>query len=184
MDFLGDALARRRLAMIKVMASLIYTNVHGPLGEVHRLSAATSLSISIGLTMSLNQNEDADRVRTAVADRNVAAISERVAEMQFLLIHVADSSDPEDELGALTADIDDQPCLVAFTSEENAAAFVQQHPEVFAEGEEVSGMLVDGATMLDYLGDDYGLLIDPETESGAYLDRELVGDLLDELDVE
>jgi len=139
---------------------------------------------SIASTMTMNQNDNADRVRTAVADRDVSAISELVSEMQFLLIHVADSNDPEDELGALTAEIEDQPCLVAFTSEENASAFVQQHPDVFSEGEEVSGMLVDGATMLDYLGDDYGLLIDPETESGAFVDRELVGDLLDELDLE
>ncbi len=100
----------------------------------------------------------------AVEDRNADAIRQLILASEFILLNIQGEDDEEEGMGALTADIEDMPVLVAFSSEENAATFVGAVSEMFEDEEEVQGFLVEGDSLLDYLPEDYGLLMDPETD--------------------
>jgi hypothetical protein len=98
---------------------------------------------------------------------------------EFILIRVTDEDDDEENFGALTADVDDVEVLVAFTSEKTASDFIaHMGEELFNEGEEIDGFVVDGETLLDYLPDDFGVLIDPEQEHSSVIANELVKKML------
>jgi len=122
---------------------------------------------------STNQALDA-----AIADRNASKIRSLLLELQFVLINIEDEDEDEESMGALTAEINEEEVLVAFTSEENAGIFVEEMSDLFTELDEVQGFVVDGETLLDYLPDDFGLLLDPETEHALTIDAALVSDIL------
>ena len=116
----------------------------------------------------------------AVASRDAAAIREQIVTMEFILISVQEEDDSEDDgMGALTADVDDQPALVVFTSERHAERFVSAMADIFEGSDEVQGFLVEGDALLDYLPEDYGLLFDPETDDAHLVDALLARALLD-----
>ncbi len=117
----------------------------------------------------------------AVANRDASALREQIVAREFILISVQEEDDGEDDgMGALTADVDDQPVLVAFTSEGHAERFVSAMSEIFDGSEEVEGFLVEGNALLEYLPEDYGLLFDPETNAAQFVDALLAQALLQE----
>ncbi|TWU45197.1 hypothetical protein Q31b_03680 [Novipirellula aureliae] len=124
---------------------------------------------------STNQALDA-----AIADRNASRIRSLLLELQFVLINIEDDEEDEESMGALTAEINEEEVLVAFTSEENAGIFVEEMSDLFTELDEVQGFVVDGETLLDYLPEDFGLLLDPETEDALTIDAALVGEILEQ----
>ncbi|MEM1224376.1 MAG: SseB family protein [Planctomycetota bacterium] len=138
--------------------------------------------------MSVDAELKSDMIESAIEQRDAESLAAHLAQAQFVLIHVqehdTDEPDGDDELGALTADVNDEPCLVAFASEEHASQFVDHQREIFADDDEVGGFVVSGEVMLDYLGDEYGLLINPESDQAAWLDRELIADILDSMGLE
>lgn len=107
---------------------------------------------------------------TAIEAKDADVLRTLILAGEFILINVQSEEDDEEGMGALTADIDDTPVLVAFSTEEHAGAFVGAMSDMFDEADEVHGFLVEGDALLEYLPDDYGLLIDPETE-----DIQLIG---------
>ncbi|MEM6364056.1 MAG: hypothetical protein AAF539_13575 [Planctomycetota bacterium] len=142
--------------------------------------------------MSIESQFKMAAFQTAVEQRDAAVVCDQLSAAQFVLIHIQESGDSDsidgpdadDELGALTADVDDQPCLVAFASQDHATRFVDQQRDLFASDDEVGGFVVSGQVMLDYLSEEYGLLINPESDDACFVDRDLIGDVLDELGLE
>ncbi|MDE0863765.1 MAG: hypothetical protein OSA98_08255 [Rubripirellula sp.] len=115
----------------------------------------------------------------AITEGNVPELHTKILASEFVLLSTSQSEDSEDEnIGALTAEIEDFEVLVAFTSEENAKNFVQEMGELFAEDESVDGILVEGAAMLEYLPEGYGLLLDPELENASIMDPRMTADIM------
>lgn len=111
----------------------------------------------------------------AVSAGDLDQVREAMFSGEFVLLSTSKSEDEEDQnVGALTAEIDEYEVLVAFTSEDNAKLFVQEMGELFAEDESVDGVVVEGKAMLDYLPDGYGLLVDPELENTSVLDPTMI----------
>jgi len=115
----------------------------------------------------------------AITEGNVTELHSKILASEFVLLSTSKAEDNEDEnVGALTAEIGDFEVLVAFTSEENAGAFVQEMGELFGEDESVDGILVEGAAMLEYLPEGYGLLLDPELENSSIMDPRVTAEIL------
>lgn len=134
--------------------------------------------------MSIDSKFNGLAFRSSIADRDARSLARQLALASFVLIHIQESGDSDDELGALTADVNDEPYLVAFTSQRHATAFVDHRRDLFAGDDEVGGFVVDGEVVLDYLGEAYGLLVNPEGEDGCLIDRLLIEEVLDEFDLE
>ncbi|MGI9470526.1 MAG: SseB family protein [Rubripirellula sp.] len=113
-------------------------------------------------------------LHAAITAGDLPKLRESVLAGEFVLLSTSKSDEDEDEnMGALTAEIDEFEVLVAFTSEANAELFVREMGELFSDDESVDGVVVEGQAMLDYLPDGYGLLIDPEMENTSVLDPKM-----------
>lgn len=120
----------------------------------------------------------------AMDRQDPGSVTRQLIEHQFLLIHLADGSDTEEILGALTAEFEGDDYLVAFSSQTEASRFVEQRSDLFDEDSEVGGFWVDGQTMLDYLDDELGVLINPDGANQRRLGIDWVRQILDELNLE
>ena len=117
---------------------------------------------------------------TAINDQNASSLRKILLGGEFILISVRDPDDPEDEegIGALTADLDGEEVLVVFSSEQHAGAFVGEMTDMFDESEEVQGFMVEGDALLEYLPEDFGMLLNPESEQVQFITRGLAGEVL------
>ncbi|TWU35955.1 SseB family protein [Novipirellula artificiosorum] len=115
----------------------------------------------------------------AINDRDASTIRSLLLQLQFVLINIEDDEDDDESMGALTAEIEGEEVLVAFTSEENAGIFVEEMGDMFTDEDEVQGFVVDGETLLEYLPEDFGLLLNPETEQRNIIDTELVNEIVE-----
>lgn len=105
-----------------------------------------------------------------VEDENVEGLRSQILSGEFVLISVSDEGESgEDEAyGALTAEIEEgYEALVVFTSEKIAGDFVNQQEDLFEDGEEVEGIVVEGDALLEYLPEGFGMLFDPEFDDNT-----------------
>ena len=116
----------------------------------------------------------------AILAQNVAEARTHFYQTEFVLIKVSDSEQEEDDhLGALTANVEDFDVLVVFTNEQFATDFVGKMGELFEEDEEIEGFFVDGDAILEYLPEEFGLLINPEHEPTAVMQPSLLAQIRD-----
>lgn len=120
----------------------------------------------------------------AIDQNDLASVARQIVKHQFLLIHLADESESDEILGALTAEYQGEDYLVAFSNQENAGKFVEKRSDLFDAESEVSGFWVDGQMMLDYLDEELGLLIDPDSTSQKQLGLEWISQILEELNLQ
>lgn len=119
------------------------------------------------------------KLSDAIAERDAEQIRALILAKEFVLLCVAESDDEDDEsVGALTAEVGDFDVLVAFTSEQNAGIFVGEMGDLFEDDESVDGVVIEGDAMLQYLPQDCGILLDPETEEASVIDPALAAALL------
>lgn len=109
----------------------------------------------------------------AIEASDAARIADVIVSQFFTLFDVTDDS-TEDEFGALTAEMEDVPVLVAFTSEGHAADFAGAMPDLFEADGAVPGFIVDGGTLLTHLPEEFGVLLNPETDDCYFLPPDLV----------
>lgn len=119
-------------------------------------------------------------VHEAITNGDVPDIHSKILASEFILLSTSKAGENEEEnVGALTAELDDVEVLIAFTSEEKAKSFVDEmEEELFSEDESVDGILVDGAAMLEYMPDGYGLLLDPELEPCSLMKPDVTASVL------
>ncbi len=117
---------------------------------------------------------------TAIIDRDAAVVRRHVLDREFILINVVDDEedDDEDQMGALTAEINDFDVLVVFTCEETAAHFVESMADMFENQDDVTGFVVEGIALLEYLPENFGLLLNAESENAQIVDPKLVLEVL------
>ncbi|KLU06980.1 hypothetical protein RISK_000781 [Rhodopirellula islandica] len=132
--------------------------------------------------MPADPDLDTNECRTAIEQRDAACLADCLMAHSYVLIHLREE-DPSDELGALTAELEGTPYLVAFTGQAQAAEFVELRADLFGD-DEVGGFIVDGETLLDYVADGHGLLLNADLKSMCRVDAELISDVLDELNLD
>lgn len=121
------------------------------------------------------------------ATRDVDSLRKVILAGEFVLISVSsgeDGDDDDDGYGALTAEIDGFEALVVFSSETLAGEFVNGQEDLFEDGEEVEGIVVEGDALLEYLPDGFGMLVDPEFDDASVIDPPLAKSILGELSTE
>lgn len=116
----------------------------------------------------------------AIETGNAGRVAELIAPLHFTLFDVTEQS-TEDESAALTAEMDDFPVLVAFTSEAHAGDFAGAMPELFDEGDDIPAFVMDGGTMLAHMPEGFGVLINPETDDCYVMPPDLVDAVVAEL---
>jgi hypothetical protein len=112
---------------------------------------------------------------TAINDRDASTLRQRITDAEFIVISIEDDEAVEEDeaLSALTAEIEDQPVLVAFTSEQHAGRFVREKGDMFEEDSEIQGFLVAGEALIEYLPEEYGMLLNPESDDALFVDVDL-----------
>jgi hypothetical protein len=133
----------------------------------------------MGVESELNHRTFQD----AIDRDDLSSVVRQIIEHQFLLIHLADETESDEVLGALTAEHDGNDYLVAFSNQANASIFVEKRSDLFGDESEVAGFWVDGQLMLDYLDDELGILINPDGVGQKRIGIDWVGRILDELNL-
>jgi hypothetical protein len=117
------------------------------------------------------------KIKAAIEQRDATALKAVLLASEFVLISIIDDSGDEEEAGAMTAEIDDFEALVAFSTETRAGEFVGSMDELFEENEDIEGVVVEGAGMLEYLPEGYGILLDPESEDECVIEPSLAAEI-------
>ncbi len=123
---------------------------------------------------------DDNNLMSAIIDRDPTTVRRQVLQREFILINVSDEEeeDEDEQMGALTAELEDFDVLVAFTSEQAAAHFVEAMADLFEDQDDVTGFVVEGDSLLEYLPENYGLLLNAESENSQIVDPLLVSEVL------
>lgn len=117
-----------------------------------------------------------DEFSKALDESDAAEAARLIFQQEFVLIELPNESD-EEGYAAVTAEVDGQPALIAFTSGDHAGVFVGSIPEVAGEDGDVPGIVVDGRELLDYLSEGLGLLLNPETDDSYFLRPEFIEEI-------
>ena len=111
----------------------------------------------------------------AVSERDPIQLRSVILANEFVLLSTATGEEDEDEnVGAITAEIGEIEALVVFSSEQAAGHFVHESNDLFGEDEEVDGIVVEGAALLDYLPDGFGILLDAESDEAIVVEPNLM----------
>lgn len=116
-------------------------------------------------------------ITAAITERDASRLSSLINSSEFIVISIAESDQQDEAVGALTAEVGDFEVLVAFTTEEHAGEFVRAQGELFDDGEDVDGVVVEGSALLDHLPQGFGLLVDPETDVAALIEPSLAEEI-------
>lgn len=117
-----------------------------------------------------------DEFSKALDESDAAEAARLIFQQEFVLIELPNESD-EEGYAAVTAEVDGQPALIAFTSGDHAGVFVGSIPEVAGEDGDVPGIVVDGRELLEYLSEGLGLLLNPETDDSYFLRPEFIEEI-------
>ena len=95
----------------------------------------------------------------------------------MLLSTTKSEEDDDGNIGAITAEIGDIEVLVVFSSEQAAGHFVHESGDLFQEDEEVDGIVVEGDSLLDYLPEGFGILLDPESDGAIVIEPAFIAEV-------
>jgi hypothetical protein len=104
----------------------------------------------------------------AIHEGNVEAIAGYFQSHDVTLIEMADESGEEGK-AALMAEVDDFPVLLVFSSMQHACSFADAMPGMTGDDGTVPAFVVAGSDFLKNLPEDYGILLNPESEDTAIL---------------
>ncbi len=114
------------------------------------------------------------KLTDAVDQRDALLVRQLVNEAEFVLLTLPDEEDDEEGANVFSTDLDGMELLVAFTNEQAAGDFVNSMEDIFEDGEEVEGYVLDGDALLQYMPPEYGLLLNPESDESLVIDLELL----------
>ena len=112
----------------------------------------------------------------AIQQRDAVRVRQLIDAAEFVLLTMSDEGDGDDEEGAnvFSTDLDGMDLLVAFTNEDAAGEFVHSMEEIYEEGDEIEGYVLDGDALLQYMPPDHGLFLNPESDDSLVIDYELL----------
>ncbi|MCE3017003.1 MAG: hypothetical protein ACK56W_02190 [Pirellula sp.] len=111
----------------------------------------------------------------AMSEGDKQAIDRWIRNEQFTLVALAEDAESEEEgvLSALVVETEEFPAVVAFMSSEDAQRFVDSIADQI-EGETVNLFEVDGDALLQPMSEDFGLLINPESDDAIMIEPSLL----------
>ncbi len=112
----------------------------------------------------------------AMSEGDKQAIDRWIRNEQFTLVALAEvdgESEEEGALSALVVETEEFPAVVAFMSSEDAQRFVDSIADQI-EGESVNLFEVDGDALLQPMSEDFGLLINPESDDAIMIEPRLL----------
>jgi hypothetical protein len=127
--------------------------------------------------MSQSGGDTFAELTAAISQEDAGAVQSWFLSRDFYLLVLASEED-EEAYSALIVEGEDFPAVVVFLDEERANAFSKTIAEQL-DGEVVELLEVDGATLLDPLNFEIGIVLNPEEEDMILVHPDLVG-----LDVE
>ena len=116
------------------------------------------------------------RLADAIEQRDAVLVRQLFDAAEFVLLTVSDEEEDEDEEGAsvFSTDMDGMDLLVAFTNEQAAGDFVRSMEEIYEEGDEIEGYVLDGDALLDYMPPEHGVYLNPESDDSLVIDHDLI----------
>lgn len=111
----------------------------------------------------------------AIELRDAVLVRQLFDSAEFVLLTMSDEED-DDEEGAnvFSTDLDGMDLVVAFTNEQAAGDFVHSMEDIYEEGDEIEGYVLDGDALLEYMPPEHGLYLNPESEDSLVIDYELL----------
>lgn len=116
-----------------------------------------------------------ETLEDAIEAEDSVAILEWIHNQTFTLVSLGGE---DGETAAMIMDTEAFPALVVFLDEESAEVFVQSIADQI-DGEEVETFLVAGADLLEPLPEEFGILINPDSECPLMIEPGLLHDLGD-----
>ena len=115
------------------------------------------------------------KLADAIEQRDAVLVRQLFDTAEFVLLTVSDEED-DDEEGAnvFSTDVDGMDLLVAFTNEQAAGDFVRSMEEIYEEGDEIEGYVLDGDALLDYMPPEHGVFLNPESDDSLVIDHDLI----------
>ena len=115
------------------------------------------------------------KLALAIEQRDAVLVRQLFDSAEFVLLTMSDEED-DDEEGAsvFSTDLDGMDLLVAFTNEQAAGDFVHSMEEMYEEGDEIEGYVLDGDALLQYMPPEHGLYLNPESDESLVIDHELL----------
>lgn len=123
--------------------------------------------------MSQSSGDMFSELTAAISQEDAGAVQSWFLNRDFFLLVLASEED-EEAYSALIVEGEDFPAVVVFLDEERANAFSKTIAEQL-DGEVVELLAVDGATLLDPLNFEIGIVLNPEEEDMILVHPELVG---------
>ena len=111
----------------------------------------------------------------AMEKEDRAAIDQWIRSETFTLVALAAEEGDEDALAALVVETEEFPAVVAFLDTESASQFVDSIADQI-EGDSVDLFEVDGDALLRPMSEEFGLIINPESEESIMIDPDLLHD--------
>jgi hypothetical protein len=111
----------------------------------------------------------------AIEQRDAVLVRQLFDGAEFVLLTMSDEEE-DDEEGAnvFSTDLDGMDLLVAFTNEQAAGDFVHSMEEIYEEGDEIEGYVLDGDALLEYMPPEHGLYLNPESDDSLVIDHDLL----------
>ena len=120
---------------------------------------------------SLNES-----IHEAVAERDAGQLKSLIISGEFTIL--SSSVDDEDQnVGAFIAEIDTIEALIVFSTDAITRSFVEGMKDPTGEDESIDGILIDGPSLLEYLPDNYGILLDAESENALIIEPDLIREI-------
>ena len=112
----------------------------------------------------------------AIEQRDAVLVRQLFETAEFVLLTMSDEEDGDDEEGAnvFSTDLDGMDLLVAFTNEQAAGDFVHSMEDIYEEGDEIEGYVLDGDALLQYMPPEHGLYLNPESDDSLVIDHDLI----------
>lgn len=111
----------------------------------------------------------------AIEQRDAVLVRQLFDSAEFVLLTVSDEEDDDNEgANVFSTDLDGMDLLVAFTNEQAAGDFVRSMEEIYEEGDEIEGYVLDGDALLDYMPPEHGVFLNPESDDSLVIDHELI----------
>ncbi|MCA9137475.1 MAG: SseB family protein [Planctomycetales bacterium] len=126
-------------------------------------------------TMSDSPESLESKLAGAIEQRDAVLVRQLLDSAEFVLLTIPDEDD-DDEEGAsvFSTDIDGMDLVVAFTNEQAAGEFVHSMEDIYEEGDDIEGYVMDGDALLQYMPPEHGLYLNPESDDPLVIDYELL----------
>ena len=121
-------------------------------------------------------SDSTNSLHEAVLDRDAKKANSLIQAGEFVLLSTSGDGEDDGDNGAMIAEIEGVEMLVVFSEEKSAGDFVRDNGDLFEGDDEVDGMVVDGGALLDYMPDEFGILLDPQEDEALVIDPALIAE--------